>query len=80
MKSQSEVNNKSFREWYQSLPYNKVRGVREDVQKYCGIQMATFYRWLSGKTPIPHTAQVIINQVAGKKVFEVDQPVPINHE
>jgi len=75
MQSKRNVKNNPLRQWYYDLPVRKMADSRDDIVKYCGITLSIFYRWLSGQTPIPYTAQVIINQVTGQRVFEVETPV-----
>jgi hypothetical protein len=76
MNTETKVNN-PLRGWYHNLPAKDLKKGRLEVQKACGVNAATFYRWISGKTPVPYAAQVIINQIAGK-IYDVEQPVPIS--
>lgn len=75
-----DVKENLLRSWYYDLPVRKVAESRDLIIKYCGIKLPVFYRWLSGQTPIPYSAQVIINQVAGMKIFDVEDPASINEK
>ena len=78
MHTTQKVNSNPLRDWYYDLPVRRVASYRVAIIKHCGINLAVFYRWLSGTTPIPYTAQVILNQVTGKKLFEVEEPIRLN--
>lgn len=72
-----KVKNNPLRDWYHDLPVRKLADSRDAILKSCGISQAVFYRWIAGITPIPHTAQVIINQLAGVKIFPVAEPISL---
>jgi hypothetical protein len=75
MNNLPKVKENELRDWYYNLPYKKLGEFRQNIIVSCGINMPVFYRWLSGQTPIPHTAKVVINQVAGCKIFDIEDPV-----
>lgn len=77
MKRSTKVKLTPFRSWYYGIPAGKLAETRNLVIKYCGINVNIFYRWLGGITPVPVPAQIIINQVAGERIFEVEEPVCI---
>jgi len=78
MNQQQKVKQEQFRNWYQSTPKNEISRVREAIIHSCSISSVIFYNWLSGITPIPSSSQIIINQIAGKDVFEVPEIIKIN--
>ena len=72
-----KVKDNPLRAWYYGLSMCKLADARRDICKYCGISLPKFYRWLSGATPIPVSAQIVINQVAGEHLYEVEEPISI---
>lgn len=56
--------------WYNTLPRNEYRQIREELIEQCGITRAIFYNWLQGITPIPKHQYPIINQIAGKEIMQ----------
>jgi hypothetical protein len=46
----SQKMEKTFKEWYDSLPANKQTPIREEIIERCDISPKTFYRWRSGET------------------------------
>lgn len=59
-----------FKGWLESLPLAEMREKRQSVLSLCGINRGILCNWRSGRTKIPASAKYIINQIAGKPVFE----------
>ena len=66
MNNDSKVKQEQLNDWYQGMPKNKLREVRKAVVHNCGISNNVFYNWLAGISPIPTSAQIIINDMAGE--------------
>ena len=78
MQFAKEVKKNSFREWYYNQPYVKVGATRKAIIAACGINGRIFYAWLQEKTPVPEPAKVIINQVTGQRVFDIEDPKTVD--
>lgn len=69
-----------FKNWYRSLPSNKIMEFRDTIIKKCGITKPIFYNWLNGITDVPKLAQDVIIEISGEQVlFEqisVTEPAP----
>lgn len=61
--------NKLFKEWYDSLPRDTYKSVRDEIIRKCYISKAVFYNWYGGISPIPILAQKEIERIAGEKIF-----------
>lgn len=60
----------NFKGWMESLPLAEMREKRQSVLSLCGINRGILCNWRGGRTKIPASAKHIINQIAGKPVFE----------
>ena len=79
MNADIEIKKNQFKKWYHSNPKAEIPEIRRRVIDTCGISVYVFYNWLSGVSPVPVSSQIVINQIAGKKVFEVPELLPINN-
>lgn len=61
--------NKLFKEWYDSLPRDTYKSVRDEIIRKCYISKAVFYNWYGNITPIPRLAQITIEVIAKKDIF-----------
>jgi hypothetical protein len=81
MKSETKVKSvtrEPLRNWYFNLPKIKSERIRMELVRSLGINPVVFYRWLSGQTPVPVSAQIVINQATGKQIFNVPDIINID--
>ena len=77
MNQDLKVKREQFWNWYQSQPKNQLRAIRKAICQSCGISNNVFYNWLAGISPIPVSAQIVINKAAGKDIFEVPETISV---
>lgn len=63
--------------WFYNLPHSKLKEAKLFIIKQCGINEPTWYRWMSGRTPIPVSSQIVLNQISGKRLFDIPETVSI---
>jgi hypothetical protein len=65
-----------LKKWYDNeIPYAQREHYRELIIKRCilnkehRLQLSTFYNWIKGTASVPELAKPIIEEIAGKKIF-----------
>ncbi len=65
----NETGQKQLLQWYNTLPKNDYKRLRNQVIDACGITKTVFYNWLRGTTPLPKLAKKEIERIAEKPIF-----------
>lgn len=63
---------KTFKDWYDSLPANKQTPIREEIIDRCDVSSKTFYRWRSGESIPSKLEKEAINNIAGEDLVFTD--------
>lgn len=61
---------KKLKEWYLGLPQKDAQPMQKEIMTRCFISRSVFYNWINGVTKVPEVCKPIINEIAGKDVFE----------
>ena len=61
-----------FGDWIKSITVDEYKEKRSAVICRCKITPQIFRHWKAGITPVPVLAHDIIENIAGKKVFNVE--------
>lgn len=59
-----------FNNWLNSIPQGDFKSIKREVMNRCLITRQTFYNWEKG-TNIPEIKKNIINQIAGRKIYDL---------
>lgn len=70
----------TFRNWYYSRPLRELPSIRAKIIEHCGVKRSVFYNWLTGRSEVPKSSQLIINMIAGEDVFPVSEPISIKEQ
>ncbi|MDE6791791.1 MAG: hypothetical protein K2J48_01725 [Muribaculaceae bacterium] len=62
--------NKKFIEWFESLFPHEKKFYKYEIMLRCEISPVTFNTWLKGNCYIKNPYRIVINAVAGKKLFD----------
>lgn len=62
----NKIHNLQFRQWLAGQP----RGIKAKVARACGVSWATVWNWSKGIYGISPGNRGIINDVAGKDIFQ----------
>jgi hypothetical protein len=65
-----------LKKWYDNeITYAQREHYRELIMERCilnkerRLQLSTFYNWIKGTASVPELAKPIIEEIAGKKIF-----------
>jgi hypothetical protein len=65
-----------LKRWYDTeISYAQREQYRERIMERCilnkerRLQLSTFYNWIKGTANVPELAKPIIEEIAGKKIF-----------
>ena len=64
-----KIPNEKFSEWLDSIPYGAYIERRKQLADHCGISENVIGFWKSGRTAIKPAYQRLIEDFAGKKIF-----------
>jgi hypothetical protein len=64
-----EKNNKLFCEWLKNIPFGEYTEKTQLLANHCGVSKAVISFWKSGRTKIKPAYQRLIEEFAGKKIF-----------
>ncbi|MDR0691588.1 MAG: hypothetical protein LBF69_00955 [Prevotellaceae bacterium] len=62
-------NNDFFCEWLKSIPFGEYTEKTQQLANYCGVSKVVISFWKSGRTAIKPAYQRLIEDFAGKKIF-----------
>jgi transcriptional regulator with XRE-family HTH domain len=62
--------NQQLSEWLDSLPHGEYSERRQQLADYCGVSKVVISFWKSGRTRIKLAYQRLIEEFAGKKIFD----------
>lgn len=69
--------NIKFKQWYSSLKLYQQRFAARQIMEACGISRPTLMRWLEGDSEIKNPYRIVINGIAGEKLFPTDKIIPV---
>ena len=61
--------NEKLSEWMNSIPHGEYIDRRRQLADYCGVSDQVVIFWRSGRTAIKPAYQRLIEDFAGKKIF-----------
>jgi len=61
-----------FREYMRSVPNGEYCSIKNKIITKCHISDEIWRNWLNGRTAVPKLAKPIIEEIAGRKIFEID--------
>jgi hypothetical protein len=64
-----KTTNEIFKEWIDKTPICDYQSRLQQLSEYCGVTKAVIGFWKSGRTQIKPAYQKLINDFAGKKIF-----------
>lgn len=67
----NEIN--QFRNWLDSIPTGDYNDVRLRVIEECLINDQIFRHWKAGNSKVPNLAKPIIEEIAGKPIFNTEK-------
>jgi hypothetical protein len=62
-------NNELLKEWLENTPLCEYSVKIQQLANYCGVSKNVIGFWKSGRTQIKPAYQKLINEFAGKKIF-----------
>lgn len=68
-----EIEQKQLLQWYNTLPKNDYKRMRNQVIDACGVTKTVFYNWLRGTTPLPKLAKKEIERIAKQTIFSINK-------
>ncbi|OJV39612.1 MAG: hypothetical protein BGO29_04500 [Bacteroidales bacterium 36-12] len=63
------INQNQLKDWLDSLTVLEYPIIRKEIIDKCKITEQKFRHWKAGNSRVPVLAQEIINEIAGKAVF-----------
>lgn len=69
--SQMKEKNTQFCDWYNSLMKFERTYFLKLISLRCGVRPITVYKWVKGATDIRRGYQEIINDIAGRQLFNL---------
>jgi hypothetical protein len=64
-----KTTNEIFKGWIDKTPVCDYQNRLQELSAYCGVTKAVIGFWKSGRTRIKPAYQKLINEFAGKKIF-----------
>ena len=75
MKEDSKTDGQKLTEWLESLPVRDYKLTIGKIVEKCFIKKSTLNNWRYDLCKIPPLAKPIIEEIAGKEIFETDKNV-----
>ena len=60
-----------FKEWFDNLPFSQRRGIKQIIADKCDKTLEGIDNWLYGRSKPNKGYQVLINDAAQEKIFNV---------
>lgn len=71
-KMSTQVNrDNNLKQWWNSVPIGQAKEMRTQIIERCKISPFVFVNWINGRTQVPELAKPIINDIAGKNIYEL---------
>lgn len=60
-----------LKRWWNSVPIGQAKEVRNQIIERCKISPFVWGNWINGRTQVPELAKPIINEIAGKNIYDL---------
>jgi hypothetical protein len=69
-KEDTPVSVNHFGSWIKTIPVGDYDHIRHEIISKCKITNQIFTHWKLGNTKVPPLAQPIVNEIAGRNIFD----------
>lgn len=60
-----------LKRWWNSVPIGQAKEIRNQIIERCKISPFVWGNWINGRTQVPELAKPIINEIAGKNIYDL---------
>ena len=60
-----------LKRWWKSVPIGQAKEVRNQISERCKSSPFVWGNWINGRTQVPELAKPIINEIAGKNIYDL---------